>query len=291
MKTFIDRTLPLHEPWLVPHAVVPGMTGHLERHPNHKKMLLVSPCGFPEFENFEALVHTFKFIAKMENIGYIGEILRPGGEPLSNHSLQGLFAGYYDLLRQAGEQIIRAGQISAETQAGLRKDLFPGGKQAFYDMANAYWEQQMDRFKVPEEMRHTAPILADGTSAKCTGLDSVPDVPGGTDADEEPVDMSQLDCHETIAGMPTVFSAEAAGDLAADIQFVVSGAESGAYYLHIEAGACSFHEGESASPTLTIKTPSEVWLSISRGDPDGQAAFDGREIHRRGRFHPVDEAG
>jgi putative sterol carrier protein len=87
------------------------------------------------------------------------------------------------------------------------------------------------------------------------------------------MDKSTLNCYDTIAGMPTVFDAEAAGDLTADIQFDVSGKEPGSYYLHIEAGTCSFLEGEADSPSLTIHTPSEVWLSISRGEMDGQAAL------------------
>ena len=160
MKDFIDRTLPRLEPWLIPHTNVPDVTGHPERVHKPDKMFLVSPCGFPEFEHFESLVATFKQIARMENWDYIGEILRPGAEPLSRRSLQGLFTHYYDLVRQAGEQMIRDGRISNELQVELRKDLFPGGKQAFYDMAEAYWTQQMDRFKVPEEKRHTVPILA-----------------------------------------------------------------------------------------------------------------------------------
>jgi putative sterol carrier protein len=73
--------------------------------------------------------------------------------------------------------------------------------------------------------------------------------------------------------MPKVFDAEAAGDLTADIQFDVSGEEPGSYYLHVENGACTFNEGQSLSPALTIHTPSEVWLAVSRGEIGGQAAF------------------
>ena len=102
--------------------------------------------------------------------------------------------------------------------------------------------------------------------------------------EEEIMDISKLNCHDTIAGMPTVFNADAAGDLCADIQFVVSGEEPGVYYLHIEAGACTFHEGESASPTLTIKTPSEIWLAISRDEMDGQAAFMEQKYTVEGDF-------
>jgi len=98
------------------------------------------------------------------------------------------------------------------------------------------------------------------------------------------MDMNQLNCHDTIAGMPTVFNAAAAGDLAADIQFNVSGGEPGACYLHIEAGACTFHDGESSSPRLTIHTPSEIWLAISRGELDGQSAFMSQKYTVEGDF-------
>ena len=87
------------------------------------------------------------------------------------------------------------------------------------------------------------------------------------------MDMHTLNCHDTIAGMPTAFNAEAAGDLKADIQFRVTGEEPGTYYLHIENGVCTFLEGESPASTLTINTPSDVWLAVSRGEMDGQMAF------------------
>jgi putative sterol carrier protein len=102
--------------------------------------------------------------------------------------------------------------------------------------------------------------------------------------EEEPMDMSQLNCHDTIAGMPTVFNAEAAGDLSAHIQFNVSGEETGIYYLNIENGICTFLEGESITPTMTIHTPSEVWLAISRGEMDGQMAFMEQRYSVEGDF-------
>ncbi|MEJ2737912.1 MAG: SCP2 sterol-binding domain-containing protein [Anaerolineae bacterium] len=73
--------------------------------------------------------------------------------------------------------------------------------------------------------------------------------------------------------MPAVFDAEAAGDLTADLQFDVSGKEPGSYYLRVQNGACTFNEGQSLSPALTIHTPSEVWLAVSHGEIDGQAAL------------------
>jgi putative sterol carrier protein len=91
--------------------------------------------------------------------------------------------------------------------------------------------------------------------------------------DNPMLDKSTLNCHDIIAGMPEVFDAEAAGELTADIQFDVSGEEAGSYTLHIENGTCSFFEGEAVSPSLTIHTSSEVWLAVSRGKIDGQAAL------------------
>ena len=126
MKTFIDRTLPRIEPWLIPHPDIPDTTYHPERFHKPNKMMLVSPCGFPEFWHFDSLVATFKQMARMERFEYLGEILRPGAEALSRRSLQGLFSGYYDILHQAGEQIVHSNKIAEETQAELRKDLFPG---------------------------------------------------------------------------------------------------------------------------------------------------------------------
>ncbi len=138
MKNFVDCLLPRLEPWLIPHPHVPGVTGHPERVHKPHKMFLVSPCGFPEFEHFDSLVATFKQMARMENWEYAGEILRSGAEPVSRRSLQDLFTGYYVPLRQAGEELIREGRISDDLQAQLRQDLFPGGKEAFYQLVSPF---------------------------------------------------------------------------------------------------------------------------------------------------------
>ena len=284
MKTFIDRTLPRIEPWLIPHPDIPGVTFHPERFHKPNKIMLVSPCGFPEFDHFESLVATFKHMAHMERFEYLGEILRPGAEALSRRSLQGLFTAYYGLICQAGEQVIRHGRISDGLQAELRKDLFPGGKQAFYDMADAHWTQQMDRLQVPEERRHTVPILA-------ADLDSVPYVPGGGETSEgvARIDgryyVSNEHMMRYLAGM---YNPQAIPDLRATIQITfvppklaLSGVEGGVdydpgpanWYMSINDDKCTVHQGRTALPTLTISTPHEVWQDIGMGLRDADAAF------------------
>ena len=97
--------------------------------------------------------------------------------------------------------------------------------------------------------------------------------------------MSERTIRQLIEGMPLVFNESAAEGLDAVIQFEVSGEETGRYYLEIKKGHCRFRLGESRSPSLTIKTPSEVWRAISIGETDGQAAL------MRGQYNAVGDLG
>jgi len=78
---------------------------------------------------------------------------------------------------------------------------------------------------------------------------------------------------QSIEGMPLVFDREAAGDLEVVLEFDVSGNELGRYYLEISKQHCTFHVGPAQDPTLTITTPSDVWLQISSGELSGRDAL------------------
>ena len=292
MKDFIDRILPRLEPWLIPHPNVAGVTGHPERFHKPDKIFLISPCGFPEFDHFESLVATFKHIARMENWEYVGELLRPGAEPISRHSLQGLFTHYYDLVYQAGEQVARDGQISDELQSKLHKDLFPGGKQAFYDMAAAYWTEQMDRFKVPQGMRLTVPLLA-------KELDSTPFAPA--DAYVKKAEVVQIEgvfyvsnayMMQYLAG---IYDSTAIPELEATIQihFIPPKVDFDPgptdWYLNINNGHCTVHQDQTPLPTLKITTPHEVWQDIGSGRIDGKRAFEDGRFEASGSIQLLDD--
>jgi putative sterol carrier protein/Pyruvate/2-oxoacid:ferredoxin oxidoreductase delta subunit len=273
MKTFIDRTVVRFEPWLIPHTSVTGVSGHPERFKKPEKILLVSPCGLPEFEHFDSLVATFKQMARMENWEYVGGILRPGGEPLSRRGLQRFLSSYYELLHQAGGQIILDGRISDGLQVELRKDLFPGGKQAFYELSSAYWEMDMNRFNVPEELRHAVPVAAvtgSTTQPEKSLEDSELPLPGDNGGVNPELDRIMM-------GMPTAFNPKAAGDLDAIIQYTLASEGGGTYHLRIKDGECTAHRGPAVNADLTINSPAEVWIAISRGELNGpQAYMDGR---------------
>ena len=143
LKTFLDRLLPRYEPWLIASPHVEGMSGHPARCAGPRAMVLVSGCGFPEFENFDALVYTFRHMARLHGQDYVGEILRPFAEPLSRRALQGLFGRYFEAVFRAGREIVTAGEISEPTRTALREDLLPGDKQVKYELANAYWKQRL----------------------------------------------------------------------------------------------------------------------------------------------------
>jgi len=80
-------------------------------------------------------------------------------------------------------------------------------------------------------------------------------------------------CLELIRAMPVVFRKEAAGDMSAVFQFVVTGSEEFTAQLEIAAGVCTFREGANGKPDVTITTPADVWLAVSKGKMDGQTAF------------------
>ncbi len=78
---------------------------------------------------------------------------------------------------------------------------------------------------------------------------------------------------EVMEGMPGAFQADKAGGANATIQFNFSGAEPGNYTAKIADGKCEVSEGNSDAATVTINSPSDVWLKIMRRELDGATAF------------------
>ncbi len=79
-----------------------------------------------------------------------------------------------------------------------------------------------------------------------------------------------------IMGMPFAFDRRAGRGARAQIQFRVSGAEPGDYWLRIAGGRCESFEGVTPTPDVVIHTPDQVWLGILRGEIDAaQALTDG----------------
>ncbi|GAG40671.1 unnamed protein product [marine sediment metagenome] len=78
---------------------------------------------------------------------------------------------------------------------------------------------------------------------------------------------------EVMDGMSGAFQPDKAAGVTATIQFKFTGAEEGSYVVKVADGKCEVTEGETDSATVTINSPSDVWLKISRRELDGATAF------------------
>ena len=78
---------------------------------------------------------------------------------------------------------------------------------------------------------------------------------------------------EVMDGMSQAFQPDKAAGANAVIQFNFTGAEPGNYTVKVAEGACEVTEGNADSPTVTINSPSDVWLKIIRRELDGATAF------------------
>jgi len=245
LKAFQERMLPLLDPHLVKES-------DTYRHPKRYSsgasgMVLVSTCGFPEVSHFDGLRQIFRHIEKSGKIPLVGELLVPSAElVLKQDFIRQKAEGIFKAAFQAGVEVVRDGAVSKETEASLQQPVVPVEELA--DMANIWWDSfQKDTAR---------------TSAQEKKLSQ---------------DMRLL-----LRGMALTFNPSAAGNLKATIQFDVTGRQPGAWFLSIGNGTCTYNEGRAPAPSLTIKTPSEVWLAIAAREKDGQQAFMRGEFKAEG---------
>ncbi|OPX96346.1 MAG: 2-amino-4-deoxychorismate dehydrogenase [Syntrophorhabdus sp. PtaB.Bin006] len=233
LKAFQERLLPLLDPHLIKKGDV---YQHPHRHEGERKMVIISNCGFPEVSHFDALRQVFRHIERTGQ-PIIGELLMPAGELLKQAHLQGKVQPVLMAAYQGGVEVVREGRVSKETEAMVQKLFLPADEIA--EMANLWW----DSFYEGET--------------------------GHKPTEGKRVDDMRL----LLKGMALTFNGESARGLKATIQFEVTGKQSGNWFLRIEEDKCTYHEGKTDFPTLTITTPSEVWIAIANKEIDGQQAF------------------
>jgi putative NADPH-quinone reductase len=113
VKNMLDRFFVVLEPAQLESAG--GQTKHPTRFGRHPKTVLISSCGFPELDNFDLLRRHFRLICEHMALAWAGEILIPASGIARAPKL---FDGKYDLIRTAGEELMR-GSISPETTAAI----------------------------------------------------------------------------------------------------------------------------------------------------------------------------
>lgn len=73
--------------------------------------------------------------------------------------------------------------------------------------------------------------------------------------------------------LPTRFVASAAKGVNAVFQFELSGDGGGTYYVSVEDGTMSVHEGSAPQPSTTLKMTAENYVKMANGELNGAMAY------------------
>ena len=140
MKTLLDRSIPLIEPWF---EVRNDHCRH-PRRPSYKvrRIALVSASGFTELDNFDALVTHVKAACRNMGCDFAGAVIRPYASSLPEIGKLGVpVAGVYSACADAGAEFVRDGAISTATQARIAKDLVP--RSLYIQAVNQHFKREI----------------------------------------------------------------------------------------------------------------------------------------------------
>jgi len=234
LKTFIERTLPYLEPFMVrkdgysfhPHRFAPPAT------------VLLSVAGFPDREVFDLLSSWSRFIFGKS---LLAEIYRPGAESLTRAAFKYVRQDILEATAQAGAELVNQRKVNPETMERITQEFCD--KEDIAAMANIFWRT----------------VIAAGVSPRQF------DSKGMTPAAANVAELGTVLRHG--------FHPELAGELEANIQMELSGEGGGDLALKIAGGELKPSLEKIAEPDLTISAPLELWRDIMLGKVDGQEAF------------------
>jgi multimeric flavodoxin WrbA len=132
MKLFVERTLPMMDP-LAEMGEAGGSPHRFDKMP---RVVTLSVCGFWEQSMFQALSLTWRMCLGGD---LIAEIYRHSSEFLSVPEFQPQVQAVLDAVTQAGEEVVRQGQVTPATMAALTQDLAPADILA--RLAREFWSQ------------------------------------------------------------------------------------------------------------------------------------------------------
>jgi putative NADPH-quinone reductase len=237
MKTFIERTLPILEPFLIKKE--DGKTSHPLRYP-HPDAVWVSVAGFPELSVFDQLSHYVKFMFKDK---LLAEIYRPAAETMMESSGAMVRDDIAKGVQQAGKELVETKRVSQNTLETIQQPIFTAKEGGFHGLGNLFWKTCIAEGVTPKEFEKK------GMIPRPDSLESF------------------------MAILKLGFNPEGAADINAIIQFCFSGAVEESCFFTIENGSIEAEEGKHAHPTVTIRAPFDVWMDIMTGKADGQKMF------------------
>ena len=237
MKAFIERTLPILQPFLVAN-------GDATKHPLRNKFpkaVFLSVAGFPEMSVFDQLSSWARFVFG-RNGNLVAEIYRPAAEIMTMPIFEDKVRQILEATKKAGQEIVQSMKISDETLALVTQDIVTA-KELYRKIANLSWKSCITEGIAPKEFREK-------------GLIPRPD-----------------SVESFMMILPLGFNPAGAGDTKAVIQFNFSGEVQGACHFRIENGTITAIQGHAENPELTIDSPFDVWMDIMTGKADGQQMF------------------
>ena len=237
MKAFIERTLPILQPFLVAN-------GDATKHPLRNKFpkaVFLSVAGFPEMSVFDQLSSWARFVFG-RNGNLVAEIYRPAAEIMTVPIFEDKVRQILEATEKAGQEIVRSMKISDETLARMTQDIVMD-KELYRKIANLSWKSCIAEGLTPKEFTEK-------------GL------------------IPRPDSIETFMMILTLgFNPAGSGNMKSVIQFNFSGDVQGACHFRIENETISAIHGSAKSPELTIDSPFDVWMDIMTGKSDGQQTF------------------
>jgi multimeric flavodoxin WrbA len=239
MKAFIERTFPVHQPFLERHG---DIVYHPLRH-KYPAIVLLSVAGFPHESVFDQLSswanHAFGKGGRQSDVRLLAEIYRPASEIMIRY--RDKINDILDATEQAGRELAKDMKISPHTMARIKQPL--DEPETVVGLANIHWQTCIDEGVTPKQFR----------------LRRIVPRPDSID--------------NLLAVLRVGFNPEAAGDVKATLQFEFSGEVQGSCHLVIEDGAIRVMSGTAKDADLTIKSPFEVWADVITGKADGAQMF------------------
>jgi multimeric flavodoxin WrbA/putative sterol carrier protein len=229
MKAFIERTLPVVEPFFVERN---GVTTHPLRQQLPATVLL-SGAGFPEMSVFDQLKSYVRFLF---GESLVAEIYRPAAEMLARAGSNAEAADVVTALSQAGKELVDKKKIEPKTLSRIEQPLTDYERMA--PLTNLVWQTCIDRGITLGEFRKKRIRL-------------------------------RPDSIESFLGMLEYgFKSKGADDVNAKIQYRFSGEVVGDCYISVEAGKLSTSLGTAEDADVMIETPFEIWMDILTGEAD-----------------------
>jgi multimeric flavodoxin WrbA len=234
MKAFIERTLPVLEPFFEQHD---NRTMHPLRQTPPDAVVL-SVAGFLEMSVFDQLSNYVKFLFGRHN-RLLAEIYRSAAETLS--IIQDKKKEVLEATIQAGRELVDSRRVSTETLNRIQQPIIDF--QTFAQIGNLYWKTCISEGVTPKEFKEKNMVPRP---------DSI---------------------ESFMLIFPLGINSEAVGERKVLLQFNFSDEVTGSCCFIIEKGNVSAEEGSKENPDITIETPFEVWMDIMTGKADGQQMF------------------